>query len=58
MEVLTIDRRTIVDLAKMIEEVNLRMESLELMSSPEVVEGHKRAKEQIKNRDFGSWDGL
>ena len=58
METVNVDRKVIVDLARMIEEINDRMESLELASDPEIMESLKRSEEQIKNRDFGDWDEL
>ena len=58
MEKISIDKSAIADLAKLTNEINDRVESLELMSDPEVMEAHKRAKEQIKKRDFADWDGL
>ncbi|MEK6885084.1 MAG: hypothetical protein AABY22_35965 [Nanoarchaeota archaeon] len=58
METITIERKVLVDLAKLAEEINDRIESLELMSNSEVMEGHKRAKEQIKRREFANWNDL
>lgn len=58
MEQIIVDRKTIIDMAMLLEEVQDRLESLELMSDPEVIAGHERAREQIKNRDFGDWDDI
>ena len=58
METITIQRKDILELAKLAAELEDRIESLELMSDPNVMESHKRAKEQIKNRDFADWDDL
>jgi hypothetical protein len=58
METVTIGRAEIIALAKLAEEINDRLESLELMSDPEVMESHRRAKEQIKKREFANWDEL
>lgn len=58
METITIERKALVELAKLAEEINDRIESLEFMSNPEVMEGHKRAKEQIKKREFANWNDL
>ena len=58
METITIDRKELINLARLAEEINDRLESLELMSDSEVVAGHKRAKEQIKKREFVNWDDL
>lgn len=58
METITIDKKVILDLAKLTEEINDRVESIELMSNQKVMESHKRAKEQIKNREFADWNAL
>ncbi len=58
METLTIDKQTINDLIKLKEDFDLIVESIELMNNPKVMESHKRAKEQIKNREFADWDEL
>ncbi|MFA4953140.1 MAG: hypothetical protein WC584_02880 [Candidatus Pacearchaeota archaeon] len=53
-----IDKSAMEDLVRLTNEINDRVESLLLMSDSEVMEGHRRSKEQIKNRDFGNWDEL
>ena len=58
MESVTINRNELAHLIRVKEELDLIVESLELMSNPEVMEAHKRAKEQIKNRDFAGWNEL
>ena len=58
METITIDKNIITDMARVIQDLNDRMESLELASNPEVMESLKKSKEEIKNRDFGNWDEL
>ena len=58
METVTIERKNIVELIELATELEDRLESLELMSNPEVMESHRKAKEQIKNRDFANWDDL
>lgn len=58
METVTIDKKAIADLVRLKEEMDLIIESLELISDKEFMESHKRAKEQIKNRDFANWDDL
>ena len=57
-ETVTIDRKIIVDMARMIGEIQSKIESLELMSDSKTMEAHKKAKEQIKNRDFADWNEL
>ena len=58
MEKISIDKNAITDLAKLANEINDRIESLALMSDSEVMEGHRKAKEQIKRREFANWDEL
>ena len=58
METVTIDKSAIVDLVKLMEELQNRMESLEFMSDSKIMEAHNKAKEQIKNRDFADWNDL
>lgn len=58
METMTIERKAFIDIVRLVEELEDRIESLELMSDQGVMESHKRAKEQIKNRDFADWDEL
>lgn len=58
MEKVTIDKKALTDLIRLKEEFDLIVESLELMSDPKVMESHRKAKEQIKNREFANWDEL
>lgn len=58
METLTIEKKAFIDIAKLVEELEDRIESLELMNNPEVMESLKKSEEQIKNRDFANWDEL
>ena len=58
MENVTIDKKALADLIRIKEEFDLIVESLELMSDKKFMESHKRAKEQIKNREFANWDDL
>ncbi len=58
MGTLTIDRQAIVDLMKLTNELNDRVESIELMSDPEFMKSLKISKEQIKNREFANWNEL
>ncbi len=58
METVTISKKDIIVLAKLAAELEDRLESLELMSNPEVMEAHRKAKEQIKKREFANWDEL
>lgn len=58
MEKITIDKEALTDLIRLKEEFDLIVESLELMGNPKVMESHRKAKEQIKNREFANWDEL
>ena len=54
-ETICISKRVFSDV---IGEIQLMKESLELMQDKEFMESHRRAKEQIKNRDFVDWNEL
>ena len=58
METVTISKKDIIVLAKLAAELEDRLESLELMSNPEVMEAHRKAKEQIKKREFANCDQI
>lgn len=58
MEMVSISKKDVIELVKLAAELEDRLESLELMSDSEVMESHKRAKEQIKKREFANWDDL
>ena len=53
-----VDRKVIADMAVLLEELQNRFESLELMSDPEIMESLKKSEEQIKNREFADWNEL
>ncbi len=58
MSTITIDRKVIIDLARGIEELNNKMESLELSSNPEFMESLKKSKEQIKRGELVDFNDL
>lgn len=58
MDTIKVDKKTISDLVRIKEEFDNIVESLELMSNPEIMESLKKSKEQIKNREFANWDEL
>ena len=58
METITIDKKIIFDLSNLIEEMQLKLESLELMNNPKAMKSLQISKEQIKNREFADWDEL
>ena len=51
-------KEAILDLVRVKEEFNSIVESLELMADKEFMASNKKAKEQIKKRDFADWNGL
>jgi hypothetical protein len=57
-ETIAIKKSEIADLVKLANEMNDRVESLELMGNKKFLKSFKRAKEQIKKRDFANWDAL
>ena len=58
MEDVCITKSEIEDLARLTNEINNRVESLELMSDKKFMASLKKAKEQIKKREFANWDAL
>jgi len=58
METITIEKSALADLVRVKEELDLIVESLELMNDKEFMESYKRSKEQIKNREFANWDEM
>ena len=54
----TVSREAFEDLIRIKEEFDVVMESLELMENEEFMESYKKAKEEIKNREFVDWDEL
>ena len=54
----TVNKQAIVDLLKVKEEFDTIVESLELMGDKEFMASYKRAREQIKKRDFVDWNEL
>ena len=58
METITINKQAISDLMKVKEEFDAIVESIELMSDKEFMDSYKKAKEQIKNREFENWNAL
>jgi len=48
----------IADLARLTNEINDRVESLELMSDEKFMTSLKKSKEQIKKREFADWGAI
>ena len=58
MEKVIINKEAITELSLLTNEVNDRVESLELMSDKKVMHSLKKAKEQINKRKFVDWNAL
>ena len=58
METITIDKQIIFDLSKQISELNDKMETLEIISNPEIMDSLKKSKEQIINGELVDFDEL
>jgi len=58
METVTIRKDAVVDLIKLKQEFDLIVESIELMSDKKFMDSYRKAKEQIKKRDFIKWNEL
>ena len=58
METMTIDKNIILDLNNLVEEMQLKLESLELASDPEIMASLKRSKEQIERGEVIEFDDL
>ncbi len=58
MEKISINKSEIIKLARLINEINDRIESLELMSDKKFMNSFKEAKKQIRKREFTNWDEL
>ncbi len=55
---ITVNKEAIKDLLRLKEEFDTIIESLELMADEEFMESYKKAKEQIKYREFVDWNEL
>ena len=58
MKNVSIDKSAIEDLVRLTNEMNDRVESLLLMSDRSFMKSFKKAKEQIKKREFANWNAL
>ena len=58
MEDVCITKSAIADLSRLTNEINDRVKSLELMGDKKFMKNIKKAKEQVKNREFADWDAL
>jgi len=57
-ETILINREAVEDLVKVKEEFNAIVESIELMSDKKFMDSYRKAKEQIKKREFADWNAL
>jgi len=55
---IVIKKEALKDLIRVKEEFDLIVESLELMADDEFMESYKKAKLQIKEREFDDWNEL
>jgi len=55
---ITVNKDAILDLVRVKEEFDSIVESLELMADKDFMDSYKKAKEQIKQRDFADWNEL
>ena len=55
---ITLDVNMFNDLIRIKEEFDSVIESIELMADKEFMESYKKAKQEIKNRDFDGWNEL
>lgn len=57
-ETISIRKDAIIDLVRVKDEFDSIIESLELMADSNFMSSYKKAREQIKKRDFVDWNGL
>jgi len=57
-ETMTIDKGILVDLIRLTNEINERVESLELINDSDFMSSLKKAETQVKKRDFADWNAL
>ena len=58
MKTINISKEASVDLSKLTNEINDRVESLELMEDEKFMEFLNKSKKQIKKRKFADWNKL
>ena len=58
MEEICVDKKAIADLIRLKEEFNAIVESLELIGNKEFMAFYKKAREQVKKREFSNWNAL
>ncbi len=58
MGTITIDKQAVEDLVKVKVEFDTIVDSIELMGDKEFMDSYKKAKQQIKKREFDDWNAL
>ena len=58
METIEINKKAIEDLIRLANELNDKIESLELIGDRGFMQSYKKAKDQIKKREFDNWNEL
>ncbi len=58
MEKVSINKSEIIELARLTNEINDRVESLELMSDEQFMGSFRESKKQIREREFADWNEL
>jgi uncharacterized membrane protein (DUF106 family) len=58
METISIDKSALADISNIIEELQDRIETIEIMNDKSIIESLKESKKQIQNREFGDWNEL
>jgi hypothetical protein len=58
MEEISINRRAIMDLLRIKGEFDSVVESIELMGNKQFMASYKKAKEQVKKKEFTDWNAL
>lgn len=58
MEEVCINKNAITDLLRIKEEFDSVVESIELMGDKQFMASYKKAKEQVKKREFADWNAL
>ena len=57
-EEICINKSVIVDLLRIKDEFDSVVESLELIRNKQFMASYKKARKQVKNREFSDWDAI
>jgi|TARA_Y100000310_G_scaffold342045_2_gene443501 hypothetical protein len=58
MDTITVDKKIFSEIAQQIEDLSLKIESIELASNPKLMNSLKKSEEQIKKGDVVDFDDL